>query len=169
MSEQQKRVRPAAPPEFLAPPRKYVPSMREAPETVERMREATSLCDEPEMVGERWLDRFGDDAEFYSAVRHAREVEEARRERIGVSHEQRVRTCRERAKRQHRTDLRQEIHRLELAVERAKRQAVLRLVEDERGFVRHEERTVNLPATAVARLERVEAKLDGVKDEESAA
>jgi hypothetical protein len=136
---------------------------------VELVGAAVSMRDEPECISGAILDSYGADALYFRSLQHARTVESARDARQFASHQLRVRDARARCKAQHRTDLRGDLLALDKALDRATRAAGLRLVEDERGFAKAEERTVVLPVSALERLERLEAALDRAPDLELAA
>ena len=131
---------------------------------VELVAAAVSLRDEPECVSDAILATYGKDALYFQSVRHARTVEAARETRQGAPHPLRVRDAGDRARRQHRTDLRGELLALGKALDRATRAHALRVVTDVDGFTRSEDRPVRLPAAALERLERVEALLDRAPD-----
>lgn len=150
--------RPA--PRFIARPRQIPDHVADPPDLLDVVRAASSLCDEPEKLGPAILDSQGRDARHFDAVRYAAAIEEAQQARPALSPEARVRDAEARARVQHRNDLRGELRALGEAVARARRAQPARLVERDDGFIVSESRPLALTASAMARLERVEAALD---------
>lgn len=124
-----------------APQRELQPG--DSPETVARIAAATSIFDEPESPGPAVIDAQADLAAHYNALRRAAEIEAARANRHGLSIEHRIADARRRAKAQHR-NIRNDLFVVERMIERARRA--------QNTFV---------PAAAIARIEAVEARLDG--------
>ena len=112
--------------------------------TLERIKTATKLCDEPEAISPAILNGYTESAHFHQTIRHQQSVAEARKIRPLLKAEDRLVDAMRRAKQAHRSDLSHEFHVLKLMLERA-----------EKGGRKP-------PAPALARLERVEASLDGV-------
>lgn len=115
-----KQRKPPAP-RFLARPRQDVPSIDGNPDMVERMREATALCDEPEMIGPAILDPKSDRDRMAKAQAFALKVQalaEAAEARPELPVRARIMDVRRRAKRHH-VDLSHELHILEQALDRA--------------------------------------------------
>lgn len=131
-------------PQFLARPRELYGTEHhvDPPETRKRIHEASALCDEPEKVGPAILDAYGESARYYETLRHQAQVQAAQEARKQLTPEQRLAGVLERAKRQH-TDVASETRLIGRLLERAAR-----------GGRR-------APQTAIDKLTRLEAKLDG--------
>lgn len=114
-----------------------------------RAREATRPEDEPECVGPAIVDGYAELADFQHTLRHKASVEAARQARPLLDAEDRIRDAERRAKHAHR-NLSHEFHLLRLMLERA-----------ERGGRQ-------TPESAIRKLERIEATLDGVSLKEAA-
>jgi hypothetical protein len=113
-------------------------------ETIKRIAEATSMCDEPECDSEALADYVALNNRF-NTLRHAKEVQQAQQERKTLTHEQRLASAKARAKTQ-RVNVTMQLHMVEKALIRAQKGG------------RH------LSEGAVTRLEAVEALLDGPVD-----
>jgi hypothetical protein len=107
------------------------------PDTLERIRSATAMCDEPEAPGRDWVDAQGELAAEHNRLRHLKAVEERRAIRATLDVEVRMRDAVHRAKRQH-VDVSREMYVLARMLQKGSRQA------------------------ASNRLEHLEARLDGV-------
>lgn len=107
------------PPRFLARPRKTVPSIRENPDAVERIRDATRMCDEPEKVGPRWLEDWADTMWLERSQQHAKDVASMREIRKQLTLDDRVRDVQRRAKYAH-VDMSRELDLMRRDIERAK-------------------------------------------------
>ena len=115
---------------------------QESPETLEKIRDAASINDEPECVGPAILDGYQESARFYESLRHLRDVEQAQQTRKLLTAEQRIKDAQARAKRTQ-TDFSHEFHICRKMIDRAK------------AGGRKE------PPAAIRVLEKVEAALDG--------
>lgn len=115
----------------------------DSPEVVELIAGATRICDEPECIGPGIVDAYGEDAKFYESQRAIREAAERRQARVLLTAEDRLKTVMENAKRRH-IDVSHEAFIMRRDLERA------------RLAGRKE------PASVLARLERTEAKVDGL-------
>lgn len=113
------------------------------PEVVELIAGATRLCDEPECDSEALAD-YAATAEFWRTQKHAAEVLAARQLRPLLKAEARLVDAQRRAKQAHRKDLSGEF----LALKHM-------LAHDRKGGG-------NPSASTLARLERVETRLDGL-------
>ena len=118
---------------------------QESEETLERIRDAVSINDEPECVGPAILDGYQESARFYESLQHLAHVEAAQQARKLLSAEQRLLDAQSRAKRTH-TDFSHEFHICRKMIDRAK------------AGGRKD------PRAAIKVLEKVEAKLDGPVD-----
>lgn len=117
---------------------------QETPETLEKIRDATDVSDEPECVGPAILDGYQESARFYESLRHLAHVEAAQQSRKMLPAEHRLRDAQARAKRTQ-TDLSHEFHICRKMLDRAKAGGR------------------NEPPAAVKVLEKVEATLDGTQ------
>lgn len=152
---------------YLARPlREVEPSVtwETEPDVVARIAEATSMSDEPECVSGAISDRWGEDARHHERVRHSDIVAKAQETRRLLSLEDRLRDAKARAKAQHRRDLRGEFLAVEKLLERARRAAPATLMVRHDGFLVAAIQTDHDPPAAVARIARIEERLDRVPD-----
>jgi hypothetical protein len=115
-----------------------------SPETLQTIRDATRLTDEPECVGPSILDSYQESARFYESLRHLAEVEAAQQARRMQTVAQRVRDAQDRAKRTQ-TDFSHEFHICRKMLERAK------------AGGRKD------PPAALRIIEKIESRLDGTQ------
>lgn len=108
-----------------------------------------AMRDEPECVGPAIVNGYAELADFQHTLRHKASVEAARQARPLLEAEDRIRDAERRAKHAHR-NLSHEFHLLRLMLDRA-----------ERGGRR-------TPESAIRKLARIEATLDGVPLDEAA-
>jgi hypothetical protein len=141
----EKRPRRPAP-QFLTKPRELhgVLSHVDTEATRERIAAAVQLCDEPEKIGPAVLS-YAEMANKADSIRHRLEVETAQEIRKTLTIEQRLATVAERAKHQL-VDVKQDVFLIGKALERSSKGGR------------------KLPMAALVRLEKVEARLDGVTD-----
>lgn len=119
----------------------------DSPEVVDLIAGATRLTDEPEACSEDLAD-YARTAQFHQTLRHMQAVEQARELRPLLRAEDRIRDAQRRAKQSKRRDLSGEFLAL-------------------RGMLDRYRRADQEPkpgSSLLNRLERVEAKLDGVND-----
>ncbi|HTE62660.1 MAG TPA: hypothetical protein VK631_20045 [Solirubrobacteraceae bacterium] len=120
-------------------------------EIVERVGEAISLCDEPEMLSRAISGEYGKIANGargrggFTSLRHAAAVEQARESRKQLAMEKRMLDAQRRAKLQH-VNVSGEMHVLKSMLDRAKTGG------------RHE------PPAAIRKLEAIENRLDGLEE-----
>jgi hypothetical protein len=125
-------------------PLRRFPQVADEPETVDRIREARALQDEPEVIcDDAILIDWSEVALFHQSKRHAEEVAEAQRTRPELDPEVRVAAIVGRAKQAH-VDLSREVFIMRAEIKRA------------RGGGRH------VPERTIRRIEGLEALLDGV-------
>jgi hypothetical protein len=123
---------------YLAQPDREYPLAPDEPDTVARIGEARAMCDEPEAPSTAWVDAESELAAERNRVRLLRQAEMAQQARATVTMENRMADARRRAKLKH-VDISHEMHLLEKMLGRN-------------------------PGTAVDRLVKLEARLDGVAD-----
>lgn len=129
---------------YLSQPARQYPVVADEPEVVERIRTATSTCDEPEAPSDAWVDAEADLAAERNRVRLLRQAELAQQARQHITVENRMRDAERRAKLKH-VDVSRELFLLSKMLERGNE------------------------AAATGRLENLEARLDGVADLREAA
>ena len=136
--------RPA--PQFLTKPRELhgVMAHVDTEATRERIAAAVQLCDEPEKIGPAIIS-YAETNKIYDSLRHRKAVEEARLLRKELTPDQRLEIAEKRAHEQ-RVDIAQDVFMIRKALERAQRGGR------------------KVPMVALVRLEKVEARLDGVTD-----
>jgi hypothetical protein len=120
------------------------------PEVVQRIAEATSLCDEPECPSKATVDAHADLAKTYDRLRYLADLSEAQKARQLLSIEARMADVQRRAKLRH-ADVSGEIHIVKKMLERA------------RAGGRAD------PRAAMNRIELIEARLDWRPDLDEAA
>lgn len=149
-----KNRRPPAP-HFLAPngrghvtrPLRPYPEHADPDELAleaEEVKDATRFCDEPEMIGPAIVDAYGESAWFYKSLQHQADVEAAQQARKFLTAEQRLADVQSRAKRKQVADLKPEFQAMRAMLDRARRGG------------RQD------PPAVTRKLERIEAKLDGL-------
>lgn len=131
-------------------PTRDCPTVADEPEVVERIRAATSICDEPEFPSGATLDAKADLAKTYDRLRYYRDLSEAQKTRQQLSIEARMADVQRRAKLRH-ADVSGELH------------AVRKMLERARGGGRSD------PRAAMNRIALIEARLDWRPDLEDAA
>jgi hypothetical protein len=140
---------------FLARPRELPPADLRShsgitftePELDDHVRDATALCDEPEMISRAISGKYGEQANGrngHTSLRHSAAVEQARDARQTWTIEKRISVVKQRAKQQH-VNVSGELHVIEQMLARA-RSGGRRL------------------DAVTERIERVEALLDGVSE-----
>lgn len=147
MKKRKLHKRPRRPaPRFLGRPRELHGTLEhvDEPETIERIRAAVAICDEPEQIGPAIL-TYVEMANKADTARHAREVETTQEARKLLTVEQRLVMVEVRARRQA-VDVAQDVFKIRKAMQRA-----------EKGGRKP-------PMAVLVRLEKVEAQLDGVTD-----
>lgn len=115
-----------------------------SPETLERIKDATSITDEPECVSGAWLDFYAESARFYESIQHDAQIQAAQLARKELPIEARMADAQRRAKMQ-KIDMSHEFHIARKALERARR-----------GGGKQDK--------VIARMERIEARLDRPAD-----
>lgn len=128
---------------YLSQPPRPLPEVADSPEVIERIRSATSTCDEPESPSKAWVDAEVELAAERNRLRLLKQAETARGVRQTLSLESRMLDANRRAKLKH-IDLTGEFHVMRKMLDRGNE------------------------ATATERLERLEARLDGVVFDEAA-
>jgi hypothetical protein len=126
-------------------------------ETVARIAAATHYCDEPEAISDDIVDAFRDLGRTYDRLRHNAEVEQREHNRqaltqaVGplIAAEHRMNEARRRAKLQH-VDVSHELHIMRRDLDRARNGGR------------------DNPTNVIARLERLEARLDHRPDLDAA-
>jgi len=131
---------------YLSQPDRPYPIVADEPEVVEQVKAATAMCDEPEAPSPAWVDAESELAAERNRLRLLREAELKREARKGVSFESRVADAERRAK----------VKRWDS-----------RMVSTEMLVVRKMWVRGSVGA-ATRRLERFEARLDGVFEETAA-
>lgn len=135
---------------YTSTPGRPLPEVADPPEVIERIRTQTNLCDEPEAPSANWIDAEADLRRTYDQQRHKIQVAAMQKIRGALNTEARMAEARRQAKMRH-IDISGELHAIDLLLKRAR----------EGG--RKE------PPGAVARLEKVEARLDFRPDLDEAA
>lgn len=128
---------------YLSQPARPLPEVADEPEVIDRIRSATSTCDEPEAPSGAWVDAQSELAAERNRLRVLLRAQTARQDRQSITIENRMRDAHRRAKLQH-IDMTGEFHVQRKMIERGNQ------------------------AAALTRLERVEARLDGVPFDEAA-
>lgn len=128
---------------YLSQPPRPFPIVADPPEVVERIKDATSTNDEPESPSRAWVDAESELAAERNRLRVLLRAQTARQDRQNITIENRMRDAHRRAKLQH-IDMTGEFHVQRKMIERGNQ------------------------AAALTRLERVEARLDGVPFDEAA-
>lgn len=126
---------------YRTQPQRDIPEVADDPETIARIREATSIGDEPEAPGPAIVDAYTDLARTYDRARHAAEVEARQQTRRLLDAEKRLAEAKRQAKLRH-IDVSREVHVVKNMLDRARKGG------------RAE------PEAAIHRLERIEARLD---------
>jgi hypothetical protein len=128
---------------YLTQPQRPLPEVADEPEVIDRIRSATSTCDEPESPSDAWVDAESELAAERNRLRVLRRAEAARLDRKNITIENRMVDAQRRAKLQH-VSISHELHVMRKMLARGNEQAT------------------------VTRLEQVEALLDGVLNAEAA-
>lgn len=128
---------------YLSQPERPLLPGGDPPDVVEKIRTATAMCDEPEAPSAAWVDAEAELAAERNRLRLLKLAETARGIRQTLTIENRMRDAHRRAKLK-RIDLTGEFHIMRMMLDRGKE------------------------ADATVRLERVEARLDGVPLDEAA-
>jgi hypothetical protein len=131
---------------YRSTPLRPLPIVADQTETVERIRSATNIADEPEAISDDIVDGYAEVAAFHHSLRHAAEVQTMREQvRPLLRAEDRLRDAERRAKQAKRRDLKGEFMAL-------------------RGMLaRYRQDEPKPESSVVQRLERVEAALDGLE------
>ena len=128
---------------YLSQPERELPPVADEPDVVDRIRSATSMCDEPEAPSAAWVDAEAELAAERNRLRLLKLAETARGIRQTLTIENRMRDAHRRAKLKH-IDVSREFYVMRKMIARGNETA------------------------ASQRLEKLEAQLDGVSLDEAA-
>ncbi len=142
---------------YLTQPTRPLPLVADPPDLTDKIRSATAMCDEPEAIGPAIINAQADLARTYDRLRHHATIQQAEQTRRLLKAEHRIADAQRRAKRQH-IDVSHEIRIVQKMLDRARRSNRQQAPEDRQD-----------PPAAIARLERIEARLDHRPDLENAA
>lgn len=135
---------------YSTQPQREYPVVADEPDVVERIRDATNICDEPESESGAWLDATADRAFMVNQQARIADIAQAQGMRPLLSMEQRMADAQRRAKMQH-VDCRSEFTALRRMLDTAKTES--------------DKRRARTEAAAERRLQRVESKLDQLPGE----
>jgi hypothetical protein len=136
--------------DYTTQPPRPCPEAADEPDTLDRIRSATSTRDEPEAASAAWVASLADINRRLMSQQVIRDVAEAQASRPALTPQNRLETVRQRAKHAH-VDMSHPIHLVQRAIDKA--------------------RLRDQPVTQAAldRLEGLEALLDGVAVQRLAA
>lgn len=134
---------------FLGPttlrtrPLRDCPTVADEPDLVDRIRTATNIRDEPEVVGPRWLGDWADVGDLLRSQQHAIDVAQAQATRPELDPENRLKDITRRARHAH-VNLSREVFIMDKEIQRARTGGR------------------KVPGRILRRMENIEGLLDGL-------
>jgi hypothetical protein len=129
--------------DYATQPLRPLPEVPDEPDTIQRIRDATTLRDEPEAASDAWVACLADINRRLMSQQIIRDVAEAQKTRPAITPQNRLDTVHQRAKQAH-VDMSHPIHLVQRAIDKARL------------------REQPVAPSALDRLEGLEALLDGV-------